>query len=179
MNHAFLLHISLPSLYDYDLKLPDYTCYGGRKCKTTIVLFLFLILDKVIQDYLQKNRPHLTNWTRLNCSDEVWNSANSSSKWRFRCRCRRVSFSSSLLFISLGKKGPICGSCICGDTNTLEIRRWPGLRTDPAVPPLSGSSLFTHSWVSRIPDSGDQSTWKWGCNLVTVSGEFNIITSRK
>ena len=59
MNHAFLLHISLPSLYDYDLKLPDYTCYGGRKCKTTIFLFLFLILDKVIQDYLQKNRPQI------------------------------------------------------------------------------------------------------------------------
>ena len=91
-----------------------------------------------------------------------------------------VLVSQALYYLSVwGKKCPILGSCICGDTNTLEIRRWPGLRTDPTVPPLSGSSLFTHSWVSRIPNSGNQSTWKWGCNRVTVSGEFSIIASRK
>ena len=50
-------------------------------------------------------------------------------------------------FLSLGKKCPILGSCI-GNTNTLEIRRWPGLRMDPTVPPLSGSSLFTHPCIS-------------------------------
>ena len=37
-----------------------------------------------------KNTPqHLTNQTRWNNSDEVWNSANSLLRWRFLCRRRR------------------------------------------------------------------------------------------
>ena len=81
-------------------------------------------------------------------------------------------------FLSLGKKCPILGSCI-GNTNTLEIRRHGhGLEwTQQCHLCVDLPCSPTH--VSQIPDSWNQSTWKWGYNLVTVSGEFNIIASRK
>ena len=34
VHHAFW-YISLPSLQDYDLKVPNFTLYGGRKQATT------------------------------------------------------------------------------------------------------------------------------------------------
>ena len=40
MRHAFL-YISLPSLQDYDVKLPKLTFYGGRELTTIFVLFFF------------------------------------------------------------------------------------------------------------------------------------------
>ena len=52
-------------------------------------------------------------------------------------------------FLSLGKKCPILGSCI-GNTNTLEIRRWPGLRMDPTVPPLCGPVLSSRTIVMYL-----------------------------
>ena len=42
MHHAFL-YISLPSLHDYGMKLPNFTFYGGRK-QVTMNNFSFLIL---------------------------------------------------------------------------------------------------------------------------------------
>ena len=38
VHHAFL-YISLPSLYDYDLKMPNCKFYGGRKQATTNLFF--------------------------------------------------------------------------------------------------------------------------------------------
>ena len=40
VHHAFL-YISLPSLHDYHLKMPDFTLYGGRNQATTNVSFFF------------------------------------------------------------------------------------------------------------------------------------------
>ena len=40
VHHAFL-YISLPSLHDYDVKMPNFTFYGGRKQATTTVYFSF------------------------------------------------------------------------------------------------------------------------------------------
>ena len=40
MHHAFL-HISLPSLQDYDVELPSFTFYEGRGEKTNDYLFSF------------------------------------------------------------------------------------------------------------------------------------------
>ena len=47
VHHAFL-HISLPSLHDYDVELPSFTFCEGRGEKTTIFSFLFLNLDTVL-----------------------------------------------------------------------------------------------------------------------------------
>ena len=38
VHHAFL-YISLPSLHDYDVKMPNCKFYGGRKQATTNVFF--------------------------------------------------------------------------------------------------------------------------------------------
>ena len=38
VHHAFL-YISLPSLHDYDVKLPNCKFYGGRKQATTNLFF--------------------------------------------------------------------------------------------------------------------------------------------
>ena len=39
-HHAFL-YISLPLLHDYDVKMPSFTFYGGRKQATTNFSFSF------------------------------------------------------------------------------------------------------------------------------------------
>ena len=38
LQHAFL-YISLPSLHDYDVKVPNFTFCGGRERKTTFSFF--------------------------------------------------------------------------------------------------------------------------------------------
>ena len=38
MHHVFL-HISLPLLHHYDVKLPNFTFYGGREYKTIFIFF--------------------------------------------------------------------------------------------------------------------------------------------
>ena len=38
VHHAFL-YISLPSLHDYDVKMPNCKFYGGRKQATTNIFF--------------------------------------------------------------------------------------------------------------------------------------------
>ena len=40
VHHTFL-YISLPSLHDYDVKMPTFTIYGERKQATTNFLFSF------------------------------------------------------------------------------------------------------------------------------------------
>ena len=47
MHHA-VLYISLPSLHDYDVKMPNCKFYGGRKQATTN-LFLSLNLSAVLK----------------------------------------------------------------------------------------------------------------------------------
>ena len=53
--HDAYLFISLPLLHDYNVKLPSFTFYGGRERRTTILFPLFLNLDKVLWNQLQKN----------------------------------------------------------------------------------------------------------------------------
>ena len=40
VHHAFL-YVSLPLLYDFDVKMPGFTSYGGRKEATTNFSFSF------------------------------------------------------------------------------------------------------------------------------------------
>ena len=47
VHHVFL-YISLPSLHDYDVKMPSFTLYKGSKQVTTKFLSLFLNLDMVL-----------------------------------------------------------------------------------------------------------------------------------
>ena len=47
VHHTFL-HIFLPSFHDYDVKLPNFTFYGGRKYKTIFFFFFYLNLDTIL-----------------------------------------------------------------------------------------------------------------------------------
>ena len=49
VHHAFL-HISLPSLHDYDVKLLKFTFYGGSKQTTTKFSLFFLNLNIAIRN---------------------------------------------------------------------------------------------------------------------------------
>ena len=100
VHHAFL-YISLPSLHDYDVKLPNFTYCGGREHKTVTFFFFPELRYCPLEFNSRKNCQHLTNWTRWNKRDKVWSSATSLCKWRFRgrrCRCCL-----SFLSVSLSK----------------------------------------------------------------------------
>ena len=47
VHHAFL-YISLPSLHEYDVKMPNFTFCRGREHNTTTFFFLFLYFDTVL-----------------------------------------------------------------------------------------------------------------------------------
>ena len=57
--HAFL-YVPLPLLHDHDVKMPNFTFYGGRKQATTKFSFLFLTLRAVPK----KSIPGKLTYTR-------------------------------------------------------------------------------------------------------------------
>ena len=71
------LYITLPSLYDYDVKMPNFTFCGKREDKTTTLFFFPWTSIQSFRIQLQKNSQHLTNWTRWNKRDKVWSGATS------------------------------------------------------------------------------------------------------
>ena len=78
VHHDFL-HISLPSLHDYNVKPPQFAFCRGRRAQENNFLFLLKLWYSL-----------LTNYTRWNKRDEVWGNTNSLFKWLFRrrrCRC--------------------------------------------------------------------------------------------
>ena len=81
VRHVFL-YISLPSLHDYDVKIPNFSFCEGREHGNGFLL-LFLNFDTVSEFNSRKNCQDLTNWIRQNKRIKVWNSATSPFKWRF------------------------------------------------------------------------------------------------
>ena len=68
VDHAFL-YISLPSLHDYDVKMPNFTfCAWRTLTQDNDFLFLFLNFDtpSLLESNSRKNCQHLTNWTKWN-----------------------------------------------------------------------------------------------------------------
>ena len=63
VRHAFL-NISLPSLHDYDVKMPNFTFCGGREHKATTFFLFFRASIQSFRIQLQKNCQDLTNWMR-------------------------------------------------------------------------------------------------------------------
>ena len=61
MHHAFL-YISLLSLHDYKVKVPNFTCCRGCEHKTMTSFFPFLNFDTVFLEFSsRKISQHLTN----------------------------------------------------------------------------------------------------------------------
>ena len=66
------MYISLPSLHDYDMKMPNCKFYGGRKETTTKFLFLYLKLSALLRKstpgkfaYLSHSRQIVINVTKF------------------------------------------------------------------------------------------------------------------
>ena len=58
------LHISLPSLHDYNVKLLNFTFFGGRKQKTTTFFFSSCTWIKSFRIQLQKNFANISRIER-------------------------------------------------------------------------------------------------------------------
>ena len=61
--HVFFSTFLWRPLYDYDVKPPNATFYGGRELTKTKFFFIFLNLDKglLLESNSKKNGLHLTN----------------------------------------------------------------------------------------------------------------------
>ena len=92
------MYISLPSLNDYDGKMPNFKFYEGHK-QSTAKFSLFLNLNMILRNSAQKECPCIwqsKRWTSLSNRNRGWKNANSLFKRRFRS-CRRRSILNSLL----------------------------------------------------------------------------------
>ena len=56
VHHTFL-YISFPFLHDYDVKMPNFAFYGGRKQATTKFYFSFSALIWSLEIQLQEGSP--------------------------------------------------------------------------------------------------------------------------
>ena len=78
-------------------EMPNFTFCGGHEHRTTIFFFWLEQYKQRVQTIRINSRKifqHLTNWTRRNKRDKVWNSVNSLFKWRFPSWHRRCCLSS-------------------------------------------------------------------------------------
>ena len=158
MHHAFL-YISLPSLHDYNVKVPNFTFCRGHENKTTINFSLLPNLNTVF--YTRKICQHLTNWTSWNKRDKIWSSAKSLFKWRFRSRRLRCYWSSLMI-----KKYLLCvftwrhRNHIC--VPNLSCGSWTLLlcRTISFVP-INLHGCWPREWKHRIYGANNSLAREW------------------
>ena len=85
------LYISLPSLQDYDVKIPNFTFSRGREHKTTTSFFFSWTMIQSFRIQLQKNKPKKN-------ADIWWTERDGISAikffWLFRSHHRRCCLSS-------------------------------------------------------------------------------------
>ena len=63
VHHAFL-YISLPSLHDYDVKMPNCKFYGGRKRTTTNLFFSLCSPEEINSREIRLHLPFSANWNK-------------------------------------------------------------------------------------------------------------------
>ena len=98
MHHAFL-YISLPSLHDYDVKMPNFTMYrGSTQATTKFPLSLSELGYSSWEFNLRRVRLHLTKLVTWSYRDEDWKNANSLFQRRFLCRRRPRILRSLLIY---------------------------------------------------------------------------------
>ena len=99
------LYISSPSVYDNNMKVPNFTFCRGREHEATTFSFSEL-WNSLLELNYKKIGQHLTNLTRWNKRDKLWGDPYSPLKWRFRCRRRRrrCCWSSLLMVRGMGGK---------------------------------------------------------------------------
>ena len=81
VHHAFL-YISLPSLHDYDVKIPNFTFFWGCTHKTTTFFFFSRILTQSVRIQRQKKIASIWRIRRDGISAIKFEAAR-LFKWRF------------------------------------------------------------------------------------------------
>ena len=71
VHHAFL-YISLPSLYDYDVKMSNFTLYRGKYTSDDEISSLFLNLDMVLRNSTLEGFAMKTERTRIHFFSDVF-----------------------------------------------------------------------------------------------------------
>ena len=95
MHHAFS-YISLPSLHDYDVKIPNFTFWRVREQRTTLSFFFSCTLTQSFSIQLQKNLPTLDELNEMELAWLTLRQREFTFKWRF-CSRRRRWYLSTLL----------------------------------------------------------------------------------
>ena len=91
---TLFLHISLPTLHDHDMNIPNFTFCGGRDHNTTTFFFFSWTSKQSFRIQFQ-NMANIWRFDRdVIGAKKVGSSANSLLKWRFRSRRRRCCLSS-------------------------------------------------------------------------------------
>ena len=82
--HHALLYISLPSLHDHDVKMPN-RCTDGEHKRLRNFPPLYMVLRNSTLDWVHLHLTKLVTWSNR---DEDWKNKNSLFQQRFRCRRR-------------------------------------------------------------------------------------------
>ena len=85
VHHAFL-YICLPSLHDYDVKIPIFMFCGGREHNDFLFLFLNPLSPNIDKDQFSLNNIHTLS------RDKLWELIN----WSFKRKCFDLISSNSL-----------------------------------------------------------------------------------
>ena len=86
------VHFPLLSLQDHDVKLPGFTCHGGREHETTIFLNRYTVLWNLTPEKVTNILDSFNNLNMEYKGDKFWNSVNSRYYGRFRLHPRRRCF---------------------------------------------------------------------------------------
>ena len=101
VHHAFL-YISLPSLHDYNVKMPNCTFYGGRKLVTSDdeVFLLFMNLHVVLRNSTPAEFAYIWQSKYIDIIPIKILNLEFTFKRRFHCRLHRFTLSSQMIMIS-------------------------------------------------------------------------------
>ena len=87
--YVAFLYISLLSLHDYNVRVPNFTFCRGCERRQGLSFSFPELWYSLLEFNSRKICQNLTNWTSWSKGDKVWSSVNSLFKWRFR-RHRRL-----------------------------------------------------------------------------------------
>ena len=85
VHHAFL-YISLPSLHDYDVKMPNFTLYRGSTQATTKFPLSFCTWLWYLEFNFRMVRLHLKKLVTWSNRNKDWKKTNPLFQRRFLCR---------------------------------------------------------------------------------------------
>ena len=101
VHHAFL-YISLPSLHDYNVKMPNCSFYGGRKLVTSDdeIFLLFMNLHMVLRNSTPAEFAYIWQSKYIDIIPIKILNLEFTFKRRFQCRLHPLTLSSQMIMIS-------------------------------------------------------------------------------